>query len=376
MGGPTKASLDKLQARIDQAREFVSACEHAQFCEQAETHLISAEQSLVQARTSGMDGMQSRSRSEAQLAEVHLRLALRHMHIEAAVIPEKFADTAQEYISLLGGGIVEFKTVIEWKNCRLGPAVKRWFVECVEIHEDALNFLRTGSAESAEFTALGGLLLHAHICYAAEQEHPGEVSLANKCERLRLPGEASTIFNLIKRVNKARQKFLLKPVRSEEKLMKKFSTAFARAEKDLIGTIAAYGDNNRGGLQKLMLALRTSVADLDGFLVEIGRRPDNLDADEDTASPAAEKLREPDNDVTPEEFKQIADELKLLLEDRVDDRELLRLRTFAACQSYSYAYRAFLCADWNRAHRLMDGARSDMEKLEMLFLQAQLFERK
>src|ERR1019366_3725682 len=158
-------------ARIAAAHKRSEPGGHDQFSELINNNLIDADQSLLDARMTHSEGNHKKCSFHCQMTTLKLELALRHMEKGGGDSGLHLSGKAQEYISLLITGIVEFKTLIEWKNCNLRPAVKQWFVESVELYEDALNHLRFEKPKAAECAALGGLLLQDYICRAAEDEH-------------------------------------------------------------------------------------------------------------------------------------------------------------------------------------------------------------
>ncbi len=368
------ANLDKLQAHIDQIRDRVSSGTQLQFNELSENRLVAAEQSLLQARSNLIDGDHKKCEFQTRMADaVQLRIAIRHLEHTNSNSPDRFSGKAQEYIGLLSEGIIEFKTVIEWKNCQLRPGVRQWFVECVEMHEDALNFLRFGGKQSAEFAALGGLLLQAYICNAAEHEHQGQLSIAGKCDKVKLPKNADVIYGLIKRLSRLRRAGYLNLALLNEEQNQEFAQAHEEAETALIEVISAYGGDNGPTLRKTLLTLQTRIADIDRLMVEW--RSTSKGAAATGEKKGSGRAREPEAFVLPTAFEKKANGLKHLLKDRVDDKEYLSLRILSVCQTYERSYRAYLAADRSRAWRLIDSAKSDIDKLELLFMQAQLFKK-
>jgi hypothetical protein len=371
----TESQLNNLKARIDEANERSDSCCQGQFLQLITNNLVSADQSLLQARMHHSQGNHSQCAFHYQLAALQLGLALRHMTSTGRDTKHQFSGKAQEYINLLGTGIIEFKTVIEWKNCKLREEVRQWFVECVDLHEDALNQLRFGKPKAAECTALGGLLLQEHICRAAQDEHFGQVSIVGKCARTKLPAEAAAIFNLTERLSKTRRTIMLKSGFLGHKFTEQFLKAHSESETTLIDAISAFAGDNKQSLKRLVLEAQFKMGALDRLVAESKQLSEQGDADEMEAQTGKDTAmgEAGGSIVSPELFAHQASLLQQILKERVDDRQLLSLRTLSLASDYRSLHRAYVVGEYGRADKFVGRTRVGLEKLRLLFLQAQLF---
>jgi len=365
------AQLDAIKARIDEIFFRFDKGDGGHNIELVHHNLASAYDCLQKARQAhSQKNHDAAAVYHSKEALLYLNLAILHENGRESkkTVP---ASRVHRYIDLLGSGIVQFKTVIEWKNCQLGESVRQWFIECAELHEDALNQLRFGNEQAAEFAALGGLLLQDHVYLKAELEHSGQLCLRSQRHQIKLSGNAAQIAALTQHLNQARQSTLLRTENLPAKVGHQILETCEAAEKALIESIAAFADDNKTSLKKCISQTQTLTAKLDQLLIEAAQLRYYDDREEGTQS--ALSIEEKEMLIDPQAFETQANILHNVLKERVDDPELVRLRTLSIIRAFNELHKSYQKKDQSRVMKYLTATRTELTKLRLLLSQAELF---
>ena len=379
MYGSAEADFDKLQAQLDAAQIACQNQAQTQFSQLIARHLLAANQTLIAARQSEVAGKHKVSAAQRKITLYHLDLAASHAKATGKPVREHFSGKAQQYARLLISGIIEFKSLVEWKNCTLRPALKAWFIETVDLFEDAMNYLRFNKMAEAERAALAGLLLQDHVCRAAQDENLGLISIAGRCAKFRLPSEATNLRNVTEILSQTRRKILKGEDAVDQTIREKMHTAYEAAEIIFIEAIMAFADDNKKSVQTKLLAVHTHISTVDQITIEYQHLlKDHLlrehAADEGTLRSAKASAQDLAMTLTAvAQFEHEMNSLQQALETRVDDAELLHLRIMAISRFYRLLHKAYGENNYKETIMFAISARAELQKVHLLLLQAELF---
>ncbi|MBU6454143.1 MAG: hypothetical protein KGS72_20350 [Cyanobacteria bacterium REEB67] len=377
MNSGAKNNFDKVEAEIAKVETALEASSRAFYENLAVQHLLEARRINLEARRALDQGNRKKSDTLLRLATFQLGLAAEHTRTKAALKrgskKEFFSGMPQQHIFLLRQGILEFKSLVEWKNCTLRQNLKAWFIEIVELYEDALNYLRTDKASAAEHAALAGLLLHEHLCLVAQAEHYDQLSISGLCARNKLPADAFEIYKVCLTLHKSRRKLNQRLPHLIPAAQTEAGQARDRVEEAFVQAIFAFAAENKKGLAEKLLATHTGLATIDGIILA-SLCNDGSEVQVDFELQAKNSNNRAGNHAATEaDFARDAKTFQDLLSERVDDRELLSLRVRTITKRFEDLCRQHQAGKQKDTITLAVLARADLEKLQLLLSQASLF---
>lgn len=353
-----EAQLENLKALIEQAYDRANCSEQTNETSLVNYSLSLADQALLKARLRHLEGQDKDCTLHFHVARLRLGVALHHMDGPKAV-SEKLSSPGSDRINALGEAIVEFKSVVEWKNLILEEDLQKWFVESVDLFEDALNQLRFDDTKAAEATAVGGLLLHRHLRFVIEDEN-GETFSPMRQKGYKLSLAALSIAAQIDSLRQVRH-LMLRAGAARRLFKERFSEEHSRMEAAIFACISALVDRNERKLKRLSVDAHAQILTLRALLDE------NLEAGEETSTSEREQV------LDPVKFKELGNKLTSALRGKVADSEVLVLRLKALQSTYEELYKKYQSCKPFASSDKFATAQFLLEKLRLLFGQARLF---
>lgn len=371
----TKAKFDELKAEIDSlyAKSLERPSAHFNLVQQA---LSRAEDALFQATTSRVAGRDKECRNSYHSAQLYWKLAQGHNQIKVETeLNHKFSGHAQIAVSELAESLLQFKHIVEWKNCPIRIEIRQGFVECAELLEDALNELRLAEDDLSERTAVGALLLLFHLSCVVFDEHDEFLPLC-KGIKSNLNTSANAILVMVENLRKLNQ-LKIKYRVEQEPFKSAWKNCFRKSEESIVSSIGAFVHNNEDERNSQMQEFQLETSALRNILnnYRSAQDPDTDSLDVAGQINESAALSPAPNSVlaSTDEFLRILNAITNSLSGRVEDDRQMQQRLTSIKKLYSELMLAHQAGRRSEARVLVDNLRFEAQQIRLMYKQAQLF---
>ncbi len=371
--------IEELKSRIDEAQYSSRQGSNPDLTTLIKDNLLAADKALLKARQHNQDKHHNNFSYYFRLAELRLALAKRYMEPNSKpsnqhMKPQK-VGTIQELINQLDTRLIDFKTIVEWKNYSLPPSLERCYIDCIKLREDALAELLAGRQTAAKKSAQAGLILLEYISLASADDRIGQTLTAKNYSQVQLPKDAEPIRSSINKFRAVRRLLGLSKLLFEQRIPMGLSKAAENAEDALVDSIWAYARDDKASLEKAMLGNHFRIGSLEHNLLQAIHSLENDEADEIVSLPP--KIMGEFLAMSKDGFERQACTFFHAVKERVLDKQALGDLTVSIWQNYKDMHDYYLTLE-----SMADSAglikiyaeigKADLKKLRLLLSQAKI----
>jgi hypothetical protein len=283
--------------------------------------------------------------------------------------------TIQDLINQLDTRLIDFKTIVEWKNYSLPPSLERCYIDCIKLREDALAELLAGRQTAAKKSAQAGLILLEYISLASADDRAGQTLTAKNYAKVQLPKDAEPIRSSINKFRAVRRLLGLSKLLFEQRIPMGLSKAADNAEDALVDSIWAYARDDKASVEKALLGNHFRIGSLEHNLLQAIHSLESDEADEIVSLPP--KIMGEFLAMSKDGFERQACTFFNAVKEQARDKQALRDLTISIWQNYKDMHDYYLTLE-----SMADSAgliqvygemgKADLKKLRLLLSQAKI----